>query len=107
MLFQHGRRNELELLYLAESASMGPCFFSMEDVPETLEASGVSLALQWGHAFSAWKTVRESKTEIDALRRFNGAMLFQHGRRVSLKTFGFPMSCFNGAMLFQHGRQAL
>ena len=62
--------------------------------------------LQWGHAFSAWKTRWGSVRCYGTSASFNGAMLFQHGRRDTLQATGYPYNpCFNGAMLFQHGRR--
>ncbi len=36
---------------------MGPCLFSMEDDAEGNNPTGDRKMLQWGHAYSAWKTL--------------------------------------------------
>ncbi len=87
MLIQHGRRDINHLfrgvtiasmgpcLFSMEDArdvcvslarqiaSMGPCLFSMEDAAQSVDNSGGYPQLQWGHAYSAWKTGLEEGEE--------------------------------------------
>ena len=60
--------------------SMGPCFISTEDRGHHPPFLNLNTLLQWGRASSARKTPRTHQMDQSAVRRFNGAVLHQHGR---------------------------
>ncbi len=63
MLIQHGRPQLRVLHPVAWIASMGPCLFSMEDNNYHFR-NNFSKWLQWGHAYSAWKTLGDRKKSL-------------------------------------------
>ena len=66
--------------------------------------AGALDGLQWGHAYSAWNTAGENGVFAVKIR-FNGATLIQRGIRQQTRLERNTYRCFNGATLIQRGIQ--
>ena len=113
----------------AELASMGPRLFSVENRACLLLSHPYRHWLQWGHAYSAWRTNRADYsrkipslasmgprlfsvenisvcgTGTDHDPSFNGATLIQRGELNNEHRDGGEFQSFNGATLIQRGER--
>ena len=106
-LIQRGERSRRTALERFDTRFNGATLIQRGERQFDRKPHSKSMPLQWGHAYSAWRTADKIKDVHRAVIASMGPRLFSVENGIIAIAYAFPQVRFNGATLIQRGERQL